>query len=570
MRTLLFDRGGLLALAVAALYLWIAPHTIVGGDNAELVTLGTIGGVAHPSGYPLYLLWLRAWSWLPVSSPAHVTALATAVLGVGVVVVLHAACRAWGARPLAATAAVAVYAASPLVMQIHTETEVFAMNSLVVAAVLWLAADGGPLRGAARVIALALVAGLGLSDHSTCVLVAPVGVYGAIRGLRETTGSRALVIAGAAGALAIGLLPYLYLLVTWEPPLAWTRIDGLGGLVHHFLRRDYGSSGRLTAEPVPVDYPAQLWLLARSLGGAWLWLPGAAGVGALGYFAVRRGWAWRMLAVSFVLAGPVLITRFNLDPIGTGAFVCERFHLLPILLLAIPIAVAVDRVLERVALPVGSVVAVFAFAAIAGRSLPHQARAQSPALENALRGTLAELPAHAVVIVSVEGFHFGAAYLQDVLGVRPDVTVISWPMVKSSEYRDRVSRRTGLVFDAPKGAGLSAVVAQQVLARGQPLYIDAFGGSIAAAFPTYPFGIFFRVLPHGTAPPPPQEVLEQNRALLGKLDLAYPHPTAADQPAAEVHMFLARAWSMIGDAVAASGDSANGAAARELAAELAP
>ena len=34
-RSILFEQGGLLALAVAGLYLWIAPHTIVGGDNAD-------------------------------------------------------------------------------------------------------------------------------------------------------------------------------------------------------------------------------------------------------------------------------------------------------------------------------------------------------------------------------------------------------------------------------------------------------------------------------------------------------------------------------------------------------
>jgi hypothetical protein len=569
----LFEQGGLLALAVAGLYLWIAPHTIVGGDNAEFVTLGTIGGVAHPSGYPLYCMWLRLWSWLPVN-PAHATALATAVIGVGVVVVLHAACRAWGARPLAATAAVAIYAAGPLVMQIHTEAEVFALNSLVVAAVLWLAADGGPVRGIARVAVLALVAGLGLSNHSTCVLAAPVGVYGAVRGLREATQRRIVVVAAAVGALAVGFLPYLYLLVTWEPPLAWTRLDGLDGLVHHFLRLDYGGSGRLTAEDIPVDYLGQLWLLVRSLAAAWLWLPGAVAVGALGYLAVRRNWAWRMLAASFLLAGPVLITRFNLEPIGTGAFICSRFHLLPILLLAVPLAVAIDRLVDqqlgRVALPVGSVVCVFAFAAVAGRSLPHQGRAQSPAIENALRATLAALPAKAVVIVNPENTYFGLGYLQEVLGLRPDVTVISWPMAKSAEYRERLARRTGLVFEAPKGGVLSVAVAEQVLARGQPLFIDAYGGGIAKVFQTYPLGLVFRVLPRGTAPPSPREVFEENRALLAEQDFAYPHPTEGDQPVADVHVFYARTWSMIAGALDAASDPADAASAREIAAGLAP
>src|SRR5690348_12022087 len=103
LRSFLVERGGAVALVAAAVYLWIAPPHITGGDNAEYVTLGTIGGVAHPSGYPLYLLWLRAMSWLPAGSPAHATAIATCVLGVAQLLVLHAACRAWGARALAAT-----------------------------------------------------------------------------------------------------------------------------------------------------------------------------------------------------------------------------------------------------------------------------------------------------------------------------------------------------------------------------------------------------------------------------------------------------------------------------------
>lgn len=514
-------------------------------------------------------MWLRAWSWLPVA-PAHAAALATALIGAGIVGMLHAVCRAWGARPLAATAAVTMYAASPLVLQFHTEAEVFALNGLIVAAVLWLAADGGPLRGMPRVVSLALVAGLGLANHSTCVLAAPVGLYGAVRGMREAKQRPVVVVAAALGALVAGLLPYVYLLVTWEPPLAWTQLHGLGDLVHHFLRRDYGGSGRLTAMNTPVDYPAQLWLLTRSLGWAYLWVPAAAAIGALGYFAVRRGWQWRMLAVSFVLAGPLLITRFNIDAFGTGAYVCSRFHLLPILLLAIPLAVVIEPLLERVALTLGSVVAVFAFAAIAGRSLPHQMRAQSPAIENALRATLDALPPKSVVIVSPESFHFGFAYLQDVIGLRPDVIVISWPKIKSPEYRDRLARRTGLAFTAPKGGVLSAAVAEQVLARGQPMFIDAYGGGIARAFPTYPLGLLFRVLPRGTQPPSPREVYELNHAMLEKQDLAYSHPFEEDEPAADLHVFYARTWSMIGDALAASGDADDAASAREIAAGLAP
>src|SRR5262245_12760231 len=98
--TFLLHRGGLLALAMFALYAWLAPAYPLGGDTGEFATLGALGGVAHPSGYPAYVLWLRAWSWLP-GSAAQSAAVATAILGAAQVLVLHAAARAWGARSAA-------------------------------------------------------------------------------------------------------------------------------------------------------------------------------------------------------------------------------------------------------------------------------------------------------------------------------------------------------------------------------------------------------------------------------------------------------------------------------------
>ena len=105
--------GGALALVVLALYVWQAPHHVVDGDNAEFVTIGATGGVPHPSGYPLYALWLRLWSHLPLGTAAHTAAIATAVLGAAQVLALHAAARAWGARALSASVAVALVAVSP-------------------------------------------------------------------------------------------------------------------------------------------------------------------------------------------------------------------------------------------------------------------------------------------------------------------------------------------------------------------------------------------------------------------------------------------------------------------------
>ena len=246
LRRFLVDRGGLIALAALVAYVWIAPPYIVDGDNAEFVTVGTMGGVAHPTGYPAYLLWLRATAWLPGSSPAQTTAIATAILAAIQLLVLHAACRAWGARAIAATFAVAIYAAGPVVMRYSSEAEAFLLNQLVVAAVLWLAAREGPLRGGWRVAALGLAAGIGLADHVTCALVAPFGLLGAVRGVREARRGGLAAAAGVAG-LALGLASYAYLFVTDEGMSSWAKPHGLGELIDHVLRRAYGGPGAFSA-----------------------------------------------------------------------------------------------------------------------------------------------------------------------------------------------------------------------------------------------------------------------------------------------------------------------------------
>ena len=240
------DRGGLISILTLALYLWMAPTTIVYGDNAEFSALGAVGGVAHPSGYPLYILWLRAWSWLPAASPAHAAAMATAILTAIMVLVLHAACRAWGARPLSATLGVGLYAAGPVVLRMLGEAEAFALNNLIAALVLWLSAQTGPLRGRWRVAALCLVAGLGISNHLTCVLVAPVGLLGVWRGIVEDGRSRFVTGGLAAIGLIIGLLPYGYFLIAPDTAISWRTIDSLGDLIHHFLRMDYGGPSQFS------------------------------------------------------------------------------------------------------------------------------------------------------------------------------------------------------------------------------------------------------------------------------------------------------------------------------------
>ncbi len=584
----MWDHGALLGILTLVLYIWIAPEHIVDGDNAEFSTLGTLGGTGHPSGYPAYVLWLRAWSWLPGASPAHTAAIATAILSALQMVVLIAACRAWGIRAAAANVAVMILAGAPVILAIYTEAEVFAMNGLVAATVLWLAGAAGPLRGRWRCAVLGLIAGIGMANHLTCTLLAPVGLLGVVRGVRESSAStrtRPLAAGFAIGGLVVGLTPYLYLLVAPEHWGTWGKPETLGDVLHVFLRNDYGGPGTFAAgaaEPYPLE---NLVALGHTLARTWLYVPALMGLGALGYQIARPGpvesrWGWALLLASLLLAGPLLVMRFNVLPgDGLSTYVIERFHLLVMVIFVIPVAAGFQVVGELVARRlsgralgsrgVGMALVTCGFAAIVSTSLPHVLVVHAPAVELLVRNMLRSLPHDAVVIGASDDFHSGTPYVQLVLGERRDVVYVNWPMMRSAWYRARRAR-AGVVLEMNKPGVASIRLAESVLASGRPLFVDMMQGNILESFPSYPHGILYRVLPRGAQPPPIEEVFALNKQLYERFEITYPRPGLDDQWATMVHVKYAWPWRRLAAALRKAGRLEDAAWALEAAREIGP
>jgi hypothetical protein len=569
-RAWLVDRGGALVVAAGGAYAWLAPAYPVGGDATEMATLGAVGGIAHPSGYPLAVLWLRAWAWLP-GSPAHHAALATAVVAAAVVAVLHAAARAWGAKPTGATLAVALFASAPMVVRLSTEPEVFALNNLAVAAVLWLAAAAGPARGTRRALALGLVAGLGLANHLTCALVAPVGLLGVVRAVREAGWRAALA---AAGALLVGLALYGYALIAPHTAASWGDVRTPGDVIDLVLRRDYGGAGAFAGGRDPVSASASLGALFASLGRAWWYAPGAAGLVALAWRAARAAASgeprlgWCALAVSWLLAGPLLVTRFDLPPESVFLWMVQRFHVLPTLLLAIPVAVALDRVTTRLRPAVGAALGVAVFAGALAMDLPALAVRHSSIVDDGVHNILGGLPPDAILAVAPDDLVFGTRYAQLVDRERPDVLVVAWPMLSLPWYRARVAAAGLPLPDGPEPASLR--LARAALATGRPLFVDSLATDVLAALPHYPIGGVFRVLPPGSKPPPLDELLARNRELFLERYVLAPTPSAEDDWSAEVFARYARTWAELGQLLEAAGRTDEAGHAYGLASQLHP
>jgi hypothetical protein len=381
-----------------------------------------------------------------------------------------------------------------------------------------------------------------------------------------------IAVALALLGLAVGLAPYVYLAVA-DGPAAWGSVTGLSDLLGFFLRDEYGGATSFipgASIPWTESIAACLSTIARS----WLWIFGLAGVAALAVRIARPAgesrWAWAALAASFVLAGPVLATRFNVAPRGIGLYVVERFHLLPTLLLTIPVAAAIELAFARLGTgrvrPLfAAVVPCIAFVALSLAALPRLARVHSPAMELGVRNLLRSLPPHAIAVVISEDQCFGGRYLQLARGVRPDVALVCSELLRRDWYRAAWSHR-GLAMPSDPGAPLG----DALLRTGRPLLVDRGLAALLAAFPSYPLGVLHRVLPRGAAPPSPHDVAARNRELYETFDLDYPRPGRDDDFAAVAHRRYTAAWAAIANLLDAAGDPEAARDARDLARQLQP
>jgi hypothetical protein len=131
-------------------------------------------------------------------------------------------------------------------------------------------------------------------------------------------------------------------------------------------------------------------------------------------------------------------------------------------------------------------------------------------------------------------------------------------------YRARLIR-AGLPADASP-----LKLAEHVHATGRPLFVDLSQVAVIAAYPTYPHGWLFRVLPRGARPPTLDEIVTENRELTARLDLDYPRPGPDDGYPTAIHKRYAQPWKIIARALRDAGRLDDARAALDLARELAP
>lgn len=339
-----------LADAIFLLYWRTTAPTVLPGDSGELQFAAWGFWLAHPTGYPLYLILGGIWQHLvQIGDPAFRLNLFSAfwsALAVGAAFLVY-----WNVTRSRAASLIAALtlAVSPLFWSQATRAEVYALHSFFVAllalwGILWHSA---PQKKFA--IAFALTFGLSLAHHRTTVLLLPafaalfadrlfVPGFDRAHLLKRTLFYSALAAIPLLLYLYIplraGATPYAQLDLSPAPPLVILENSPRGWL-NVILGR--GFSGALRVDVVT-------WDALRDFPNQWLAQLNVVGVLAtvLGFGALL--WLKKYPLAAFVLYGGLTFLVFNsVYQIGDIADYYTPIYFFSCLALAAALAVLVQQ-----------------------------------------------------------------------------------------------------------------------------------------------------------------------------------------------------------------------------------
>lgn len=197
-----------LTLVAFILYVRTLAPGILDGDSGEWQYMANILGVAHSTGYPLYLLLAKLFTLLPLGTPAwRVNLFSAACAAISLPFVYWIGRRVSGSRA-AALVATSLFALAPTLWASAVEAEVYALNTLLLTLTLHFAVRWHDGHKPMDLFALAFAFGLALDNHRVALFVAPALLLLLLLNRRWLSARRIVV---AATLVIVPLLLYLYI-----------------------------------------------------------------------------------------------------------------------------------------------------------------------------------------------------------------------------------------------------------------------------------------------------------------------------------------------------------------------
>ncbi len=420
-------------LAVAAIslavYLKTLCPTIFVGDSGELAAAAATLGIAHPPGYPLWVLLGHWLALLSPNEPALGLNLLSALCGAAAAAMLTGLLLRMRVAALASIAAGLAYALAIGPWSQSVITEVYALNLALSASILWAAAAGHEGRAWGYPVA-ALLLGLGLGNHPLVLLNGlPLLLWWAHT--RRADSMRApLLVPLLLFVLGASVYLYIPLRQAQNPLIEWGGMHGWHDVLRHVFREQYG-------EPFARESVASL--KTRLFVFAKLFLqdvpPLACALAVAGLLALRRA-DRRILVLGilglWLISGPVLAGSLDFQDSFRDRTVVKVYFLSADFAAYLLAGIGLGEILKFLRLRFAShwrplwglvaVLATFALLLEGWSNYPVCDRSRSTLARDYADTVLRALPKGARLFANAgDAEVFSLIYEHEVKGVRPDV-----------------------------------------------------------------------------------------------------------------------------------------------------
>ncbi len=392
-------------LVLALIYFLSFPTTVQSGDTGELITNSFFLRVSHPPGYPLFhLLYHLPVKYFPFSTVfgngAILTVLIT-LLWMGLLLKVH--------RGIFPILLLLVTGTSLVFWRYAILPDVFALHILFLVLVYLAFVNPEKLKSPWAVLAISL----GVAHHHTILFVFPLYVYAFLKGDRK----RLLISSLVAGFISFSL--YFFLLVFHpENYFSWGFLRSPMDVIHHFLRRDYG-----TFQLSPHDEKNFSWIgffLHYFLRDFWSFAILIGFISWKSYKTLRPSKnSLILLCLLFYLSVFLIGGGISLDLSGQGVF--ERFLIQPVLMLVFYFLIRAREfefpkwMLVLLVLNAGTNL---------GRNWQSNDYSRNTLVEDYAINTLNSLPPRSIFFAQGDTEGFATYYAREILGVRKDVFVL--------------------------------------------------------------------------------------------------------------------------------------------------
>jgi Protein of unknown function (DUF2723) len=306
------------------------------GDWGEMQTVPHVLGIAHPTGYPTYVLLAWLAELLPVGPVAFRANLLSAILVSATIATVAVIGLHLGARPLIATTCALILGIVGTVWAAATVAEVNPLHLLFAALLLHRALVWSERRFVRDLVIGGLLLGLALGNHLLTLFLAPsIGAFVLWAGRREILARPWIVLAGLAAA-TLGLTVYVYipLAAAQSPPLAYNHPTNLDSFLWLVEGTQFRTQFDFLSLRGPGEFVASLptlWSILASRATPLVPILGVFGLAVL----LRRRLAFGLLGIAFLLTGIYIWANY---------LHLEHYLLVPWLVLGIGIMVALDSI----------------------------------------------------------------------------------------------------------------------------------------------------------------------------------------------------------------------------------